>query len=381
MDRRQFIKSAAGCAAISLIGRDSLINQTATGSGGIYATDESSKEFRKEVAYYKKLNDGVVECLTCPKKCKVLNQARGICGNKLNDDGVYYSLVYSKPCTINIDPIEKKPLFHFRPGADAYSLSTAGCNFGCNFCQNWQISQSKPEQIDSYNLTPNQIVAQAKKSDSKVIAFTYGEPVVFYEYMSDIASLARKEGIHSVMISNGYINQEPLKELCKHLSAVKIDLKAFTEEFYRKYCNGSLQPVLDTLLTLKKTGIWFEIVVLLIPTLNDSAREIKQMCEWIKNNLGDSVPIHFSRFHPEYKLKNLPMTPIKTMEDAHQIAKEAGLRFIYLGNIPKHPAESTYCPNCQKPIIKRVGFRIAENLIKQGKCPFCSAGIPGVWGG
>ncbi len=368
MDRRQFLQSAAGCATVALVAQGRILSA------------EPAKDTRREVAYYKKLDDGIVECLTCPKKCKVLNQGRGICGNKLNDDGFYYSLAYAKPCTIHVDPIEKKPLFHFLPGADAYSLSTAGCNLGCKFCQNWQISQSKPEQIDSYNLTPAQIVIQAKDAKAKVIAFTYGEPVVFYEYMYGIASLARKEGIHSVMISNGYINQEPLTELCKHLSAVKIDLKAFTEEFYQKYCNGSLQPVLDTLLLLKKIGIWFEIVVLIIPTLNDSAKEIKQMCEWIKNNLGDNVPIHFSRFHPEYKLKNLPVTPVKTMEDAHQIAREAGLRFVYLGNIPNNPAESTYCPACQKPIIRRVGYRIAENLVKEGKCPICSARIPGFWG-
>ncbi|HLD36510.1 MAG TPA: AmmeMemoRadiSam system radical SAM enzyme [Planctomycetota bacterium] len=366
MDRRQFLQ-LTGCATMALVAQGRIVSA------------EPAKDTRREVAYYKKLDDGTVECLTCPKKCKVLNQGRGICGNKLNDDGFYYSLVYAKPCTTNIDPIEKKPLFHFLPGSQAYSLSTAGCNLGCSFCQNWQISQSKPEQLDSYNLTPKDIVEQAKKSEAKVIAFTYGEPIVFYEYMSDIASLARKSDIHSVMISNGYINPEPLTKLCKHLSAVKIDLKAFTEEFYRKYCNASLQPVLDTLLTLKKIGIWFEVVVLIIPTLNDSAKEIKAMCEWIKNNLGDSVPVHFSRFHPEYKLKNLPMTPVKTMEDSRQIACDAGLKFVYLGNIPSHSAESTYCPDCKKTIIKRTGYRIAENLVKAGKCPFCSALIPGYW--
>ncbi|MEW6027083.1 MAG: AmmeMemoRadiSam system radical SAM enzyme [Planctomycetota bacterium] len=368
MNRRQFIKSVGSCAAMTLLYQSGQPAFAKASAG-------------KEVAYYRKLDDGVVECLICPKKCKVLNQGRGVCGNKLNDDGLYYSLVYSKPCTVNIDPIEKKPFFHFLPGSKVYSLSTAGCNFGCKFCQNWQISQAKPEDLDNYILTPAQIVEQAKDNEAKVIAFTYGEPVVFYEYMYDIAELSRKEKIHSVVVTNGYINEEPLRALCQKVSAVKVDLKAFTDEFYQKYCNGSLQPVLDTLLVLKKIGIWYEIVVLIIPTLNDSTKEIKQMCEWIKNNLGDNVPIHFSRFHPEYKLRNLPVTPVKTLENAHQIAKDAGLRFVYLGNIANHPAESTYCPACQKPIIKRVGYYIAENLVKQGKCPFCSAPIAGVWGG
>ncbi|MFH0887902.1 MAG: hypothetical protein V1871_01690, partial [Planctomycetota bacterium] len=195
----------------------------------------------------------------------------------------------------------------------------------------------------------------------------------------DISSLARQQGLQSVMVSNGFINEEPLRALCQQLSAIKIDLKAFTEEFYRQYCNSNLQPVLDTLLTLKKTRIWFEIVVLIIPTLNDNPKEIKAMCEWIKNNLGDSIPLHFSRFQPMYKLTNLPITPLKTMENAHQIARECGLKFVYLGNVSPHPAESTYCPSCKKILIKRIGYSIEKNVLKDNKCPYCSEIIPGIW--
>ncbi|MDI6733662.1 MAG: AmmeMemoRadiSam system radical SAM enzyme [Planctomycetota bacterium] len=367
MKRRDFLKSAGICTTLSLV---DFYN--------IFPSDRQDNN-RYEVPYYKKLTGGMVECLICPKRCKIVNQGRGYCLNKVNDNGFYYSLVYSRPCTINIDPIEKKPFYHFLPGSASYSLSTAGCNFGCRFCQNWQISQASPEELKGYYLSPTKVVEKVKEAKIPVIAFTYGEPIVFYEYMYDIAALARKQGIHNVMVSNGFINEEPLRELCQHLSAVKVDLKAFTDEFYQKYCNARLQPVLNTLLTLKKINIHFEIVVLIIPTLNDSPKEIRAMCEWIKNNLGDNIPVHFSRFNPMYKLTNLPMTPVKTLEDVYQIARESGLKFVYLGNIASHQAESTYCPSCQKILIKRVGYKVEANNIKDGKCPYCLADIYGVW--
>ncbi|MFH0887677.1 MAG: AmmeMemoRadiSam system radical SAM enzyme [Planctomycetota bacterium] len=367
MDRRQFLKSISAGAALSVLYQNHL-----------FASNKSN-ETRREVSYYNKLAGDAVECLICPRRCHIPNHSRGYCGNKENDKGFYYSLVYSKPCTTNIDPIEKKPFFHFLPGATSYSLATVGCNLGCKFCQNWQISQASPEESTSYDLPPAMVVEKAKSSKTPVIAFTYTEPIVFYEYMYDISSLAKQQGFHSVMVSNGTINEEPLLALCRQLSAVKIDLKAFTDEFYQKYCNSNLQPVLDTLLTLKKIKIWFEIVVLIIPTLNDNPKEIKAMCEWIKNNLGDNIPLHFSRFQPMYKLSNLPATPLKTMEDAYQIARECGLKFVYLGNVSPHQAESTYCPSCRKILIKRIGYTIEENVLKDNKCPYCSEIIPGVW--
>ena len=363
--RRQFLKSISAGAALSVLCQNRIF--------------PSNKDNRKEVSYYNKLAGDAVECLICPRRCHIPNHSRGYCGNKENDNGFYYSLVYSKPCTINIDPIEKKPFFHFLPAAKTYSLATVGCNLGCKFCQNWQISQAQPEDSNTYDLSPAMAVEKAKSNKTPVITFTYTEPTVFYEYVYDISLLARQQGLHSVMVSNGYINEEPLRALCRQLSAVKIDLKAFSEEFYQKYCNSHLQPVLDTLLTLKKTKVWFEIVVLIIPTLNDNPKEIKAMCEWIKNNLGDNIPLHFSRFQPMYKLSNLPATPLKTMEDAHQIARECGLKFVYLGNVSPHPAESTYCPSCQKILIKRIGYTIEENILKNNKCPYCAEIIPGIW--
>lgn len=333
----------------------------------------------KEVMFYRKLDDLKIECTVCPKQCRVADYERGYCGNKENRGGTYYSLVYGRACSVHLDPIEKKPLFHYLPGSTAYSIAAPGCNFECRFCQNWQIAQYRPEQIESINLPPKTVIDQAQSSGAMTVAYTYSEPVVFYEYMYDCAKEGRTRGIGSVMVSNGFINEEPLVQLCRYLTAVKIDLKAFSETFYRDYCSGRLEPVLTTLTVLKRIGIWFEIVVLIIPTLNDNADEIKRMCQWIATTLGADVPLHFSRFHPMYKITNLPPTPVKTLEECHRIATGAGLRYVYLGNVPGHPAESTYCPTCKKVVVKRIGFAILENNIRKGKCGSCGTPIPGVW--
>jgi pyruvate formate lyase activating enzyme len=344
-----------------------------------YAAEPADTASFKEVMFYKRLEDLKIECGICPKKCRIADLERGYCGNKENRAGTYYSLVYSQPCAVHVDPIEKKPLFHYLPSTMAFSIATAGCNFECRFCQNWRIAQYRPEQIESVKFTPDEIVSQCIKKNCSTIAYTYTEPVVFYDYMFDCARKGRPKGIGSVMISNGFINEAPLKKLCKQLTGVKIDLKAFTDKFYREYCSGELEPVLHTLKTLKEIGTWFEIVVLIIPTLNDSPGEIKRMCEWIVGNLGNDVPLHFSRFHPMYKIKNLPPTPLKTLESCHAIAKATGLHHVYIGNIPGHPAENTYCPGCNKIVIRRISYSILENRIKEGKCPDCGTPIPGVW--
>ncbi len=333
----------------------------------------------KEAMYYRKREEERVECELCPRKCTIADRERGYCGVRENRGGAYYTLVHSRVCALNVDPIEKKPLFHYLPGTKAYSLATAGCNVECKFCQNWQISQYRPEQIESIKLTPEDVARDARMSGSKTIAFTYSEPVVFYEYMYDIARSAREEGIKSVMISNGYIQEKPLTELCQYLNAVKIDLKGFTEKFYQDICNGELKPVLTTLQTLKKAGIWFEIVMLVIPTLNDGEKEIEEMCVWIKENLGADVPVHFTRFHPTYKIKNLPPTPVKTLEMARKVALDSGIHFPYVGNVPGHAGENTYCPHCQRIVIGRAGFSIRENRLNNNKCGGCGGPIPGVW--
>ena len=348
-------------------------------SGSASATEPPDIAPLKEVMFYKKLKDLKIECEICPKKCRIADLERGYCGNKENRGGTYYSLVYSQPCAVHVDPIEKKPLFHYLPATKAFSIATAGCNFECRFCQNWRIAQYRPEQIESIRMSPVEVIQQALRKKSATIAYTYTEPVTFYGYMYDCAKEGRRKGIGSVMISNGFISEEPLRELCKYLTGVKIDLKAFTNKFYRDYCSGELEPVLNILKILKRIGIWFEIVVLIIPTLNDSPDEIIQMCSWITENLGKDVPLHFSRFHPMYKIKNLPPTPVKTLEICHQIAINAGLRYIYLGNVPGHPTESTYCPGCKKVVIKRISYSILENNLKNGTCSFCGQPIPGVW--
>ncbi len=339
----------------------------------------ASDSFVQEAKYYEALEEKRIECRLCPRRCKVAPKERGYCGVRENRDGKYVTLVYGRACSANVDPIEKKPLFHFLPGAKALSIATAGCNMECKFCQNWEISQFRPEQINSFSLPPQTLVHEARSRGIESIAFTYSEPVIFYEYMLETARLAKEKGVKSVMISNGYIEKAPMDELCEQLSGVKIDLKAFTEKFYEEMCSGKLQPVLETLKLLKNRGIWFEIVVLIIPTLNDGADEITRMSEWIAKELGPDVPIHFSRFHPTYKVKNLPPTPVSTISRAREIALRTGLNYAYVGNVPGHEGESTYCPGCGKILIRRLGYGVENVALRKGNCNYCKRPIPGVW--
>jgi pyruvate formate lyase activating enzyme len=296
----------------------------------------------------------------------------------MNKDGKLFSLVYGKPCAVHIDPIEKKPFFHFLPGTTAFSIATAGCVLSCKFCQNWQISQAKPEDTDTYDLPPDKVVTQAIANKCRSVTYTYTEPTVFYEYMYDTAVIARKHGIKNTMHSCGYINEKPLRKLSKYMDAADIDLKAFTEDFYSRICSGSLKPVLNSLVVLKEEGVWLELTNLVIPTLNDNMKNIKDMCIWIQKNLGSDTPIHFSRFFPHYKLTNLPPTPLETLIDARKSAMDSGLRFVYIGNI-RHEGENTFCPKCKKLLVERLGYVVKQNNISNGKCKYCSTAIAGVW--
>ena len=337
--------------------------------------------YEVEARFWEGAGDKAVVCTLCPRKCTVPDRERGYCGVRENRGGKYYTQVWGNPCALNVDPVEKKPVYHVLPGARAFSLATAGCNMKCKFCQNWTISQVRPEKTRNYALPADAVVRFAAKYRCQVIAFTYSEPTVFYEYMYDTAKLARKKNIKPVVVSNGFISAEPMKELCKVVSAVKIDLKAFTDKFYRDLTGARLRPVLDTLVLLKKQGVWFEIVNLIIPRFNDKKDDIKAMCKWIKKELGPDVPLHFSAFHPMYKLKNLPRTPKTTMFAAYDIARAEGLHYVYVGNVHPagHKAEKTYCPKCSKVVIGRSAYRITERHIKDGKCSFCGHPIPGVW--
>jgi pyruvate formate lyase activating enzyme len=332
----------------------------------------------KECMFYT-ANGKEVACELCPHACVVGDGERGLCGVRENRGGRYNTLVYDRVCALNVDPIEKKPFFHYLPGTDAVSIATAGCNFTCRFCQNYEISQAKPEAIPHDALTRADLVALALKRAAPTIAYTYSEPVIFYEMVHDTAKLGRERGVGSVMVTNGFINEKPMRELANHLTAVKVDLKAFTEKYYADVCGGRLKEVLDTLKVLRSTGIHLEIVVLVVPTLNDGADEFRRMCGWIVENLGPDVPVHFIRFHPSYRMQNLPMTPVKTVELAHDEAVKAGVRYCYVGNVPMHPFEHTYCHSCKTRLIERAGMRVKANLIADGRCPKCASAIPGVW--
>ncbi len=369
INRRDFLKSVAGAGCVC--GAGLLMSGAASGA-------PSGAEGVVEAKYYEKLGEKKIQCKLCPHECRVADLERGTCGVRENRDGTYYTLVYGNPCAANIDPIEKKPLFHYYPTTDAFSIATAGCNFVCRFCQNWEISQKRPEQIKSFDLSPESVVKTARKNHCKTIAHTYTEPVVFFEYMLDCAIQGKKAGIPNVMISNGYIQERPMRELCRHLGAVKIDLKAFTETFYKEQCSGTLKPVLRTLEILKEEGVWLEIVVLLIPTLNDSSEEIKRMSSWIAKELGDDVPLHFSRYYPTFMLKNIPPTPPAVLDRAYKISRESGLNYVYVGNILSDAA-NTYCHSCGKPLIQRVRFSTVITGLKGNHCKYCGATIPGVF--
>jgi len=332
-----------------------------------------------EASFYKRLNANIIRCEICPNECEVKPGERGFCGIRENRGGKYYLITHSRPCSMNIDPIEKKPLFHFYPGERAFSIATAGCNIACKFCQNWEISQYRPEEVPYTKAGPSEIAEMAYKSGCKTIAYTYSEPVVFYEFMRDTAIEGNKRGIKSVVITNAYINERPLTELMKVVGAIKVDFKAFNDSFYHNVCKGELKPVLRSMELIARAGIHLEIVHLTIPTLNDSEKEIREMAKWIKSNLGEFVPLHFTRFHPMYKLKNLPPTPPSTIIRAREIAMSEGLKYVYTGNLPGNDGENTYCHKCGKLLIKRLGFYIKENKIKDGKCPYCSQKIPGVF--
>ena len=334
---------------------------------------------KKEAMFYTKLSSDTLQCNLCPRACTIKSGGRGFCRARQEENGKYYSYVYGNPTAVHVDPIEKKPLFHFLPGTAAFSLATAGCNFRCKFCQNWQISQSPPEQSVNYYLPPEGVVSAAKENNCKTIAYTYTEPTVFFEYMLDTSRIARKNGLKNMYHSNGFINQEPLQELCKYLDGANIDLKYFSRELYNEISEGNIGPVLKTLVTLKKNKVHLEITNLIVPAINDNMGKIREMCDWIKTELGKEIPLHFSRFYPLYKLENLVPTPVATLEKARDTALSSGLQYVYIGNIPTDVAENTYCPKCRKLLIKREGYQIMQNNIISGKCKYCSAKIYGVW--
>ena len=330
----------------------------------------------KKALYFDKLEDNKVQCKLCPWKCIIKDGERGKCRARENKEGILYSLVYGKPVSTHIDPIEKKPLYHFLPGSISLSLGTAGCNLQCQFCQNFSISQAKPEEVNFVEMTSEQVVEEADKNNCKSISYTYTEPTIFYEYVLDTAKLAHKKGIKNVLVTNGFINQAPLRELYKYVDAVNVDFKGITDKFYFEYCGVPLQPVLESMKEIKRLGVWMELTLLLIPGLNDSLEDLEKQFQWIKTNLGKDVPLHISRFHPNYKLTEIEHTSMQKLNEAYDLAKEF-LNYVYVGNVVTERG-NTYCSRCGKLLIDRIGYTLNENKIKNNKCS-CTQDIPGVW--
>ena len=322
---------------------------------------------------------GLVRCLLCANGCSIKVGGRGECGTRMNVGGELRSLVYGRPLAVHIDPIEKKPFYHFLPGSEAFSLGTAGCPLHCRFCQNWQLSQARPEDHSTPFVVPRALVAAAKTSGSPVIAFTYNEPTVQAEYITDVAGEAQREGIRSVIVSCGFMTEVPLADLCGVLAAVKIDLKGFSPGFYREVCRADLKPVLRSIAQVARRRVHLELVNLVVPTLNDSPAMLEGLADWVMGEVGPDVPVHFTRFHPDYQLQNLPPTPIATLERAREIAMGKGIRFAYVGNVPGHPGNNTYCPGCGRVLIARSNFFVTDLELEAGRCRYCHRAIPGVW--
>jgi pyruvate formate lyase activating enzyme len=323
--------------------------------------------------------DGQVRCGLCRFRCLIDEGTRGLCGVRENREGTLYSLVYGKLCAEHVDPIEKKPLFHVMPGSTSYSIATVGCNFHCLHCQNSSISQvPKDTPIRGDAILPQEIVRRAKDCQCRSISYTYTEPTIFYEFAYDTARLAQEAGLRNIFVTNGYISKEPLLMIAPYLDAANIDLKGFSKEFYRDIVHARLSEVLDSIIEYRKLGIWIEITTLIIPGLNDSEAELQGIATFINTNLGHDTPWHVTQFHPTYKLSARPWTPVDTLRRARDIGRAAGLRYVYVGNVPGEGGENTWCPVCNALLIERNGFVINSNRIQHGVCPNCGTSIPGI---
>lgn len=332
------------------------------------------------LARYQEANpDQSVRCLLCPHQCLLPEGQYGLCRSRINMLGALYTLNYGNLCALSVDPIEKKPLFHFFPGMKILSMALRGCNFRCLNCQNWELSQATPEISGHFDMSPQEVVEQALSRKLSSLAFTYTEPTVFYEFVLDTAKEAKSKGLKTVLISNGYINEQPLLELIPWIDAANIDLKCFDEKLYPHLTGGQLQPVLETLKILKAQGVWLEITNLLIPGLTDKPDSILAMCQWLVENGFEDTPLHFSRFFPNYKLMELPPTMTRNLVQAKDIAERTGIKHVYVGNIPALYAENTHCPTCKNLLVERIGYEIRKNELSEGMCGFCGTPISGQW--
>lgn len=332
----------------------------------------------KEALLYKKLQGKKVSCFLCSHRCLINDGDFGVCQVRQNKGGALYSYAYGEVVAANIDPIEKKPLFHVLPGSSSFSIAAAGCNFHCGFCQNWQISQKRESDklgVSSKPMSPQEIVANALRYKCKSISYTYTEPTIFFEYALETARLAKTKGLYNVFVTNGYMSKEALEMFHPYLDAANVDLKFFNDESYRRVCGGRLRPVLESIALMRKLNIWVEVTTLVVPGENDSTEELKGIAAFLAAT-GREIPWHISRFHPDYKMTDKTSTPLSKLEESEQLGKDAGLRYVYIGNVLKE--EKTYCPKCARSLISRLGFDIVENNLKNGKCPDCSTALDGL---
>ena len=390
LDRRSFIAASAACLGWATSARAfwPFGHGAAAKAGGreirghVFKGDAPDRlwTYAREAYRFERMGNGRVICQVCPHRCLLAPGDRSVCRSKVNMDGTLYTLAFGNPCAVHIDPVEKKPLYHFMPGISVYSLAAAGCNFRCLNCQNWEISQVPPEQVSYHTLFPDQALDKAKRSQCRAIAYTYSEPVTFIEYMTAVAGKAQAVGIKNLWISNGYINPGPLSELCRIIDGANINLKAYSDDIYRTLNGGRLEPVLETLQGLHDHKVHFEITNLVVPGYTDDDRMVRDMCRWIVDHLGQDHPLHFLRFFPRYKLQRLAPTPLSTLDRFRRIAMDTGVRYVYLGNVPGHDGNHTFCHSCGKLIVKRMGYQLPEYHLERGCCRYCGTAIPGVWG-
>ncbi len=349
--------------------------------GHIFKNDAPDKLWKWHIKakYQKSLAGNRVACGICPNRCVLSPGDRSVCRSRVNMDGTLYSLTYGAACAVHVDPVEKKPLYHFKPRTTAFSIAATGCSFRCLNCQNWQISQVRPEDVRHHDLFPRQVVKGAVDSGAASVAYTYSEATTWFEYMTDTARLAKDAGLSNLWISNGYINQRPLDELCGLIDGANVNIKSFSDEIYRKLNGGRLKPVLNTFQAMNRRGVHFEMTNLVVPGYVDDPEMVKRMCAWIVENLGPDHPLHFLRFFPQYRLDRLAPTPVATLTKFRDIAMSEGIHYVYVGNVPGHPGNNTWCHNCGKLLIERLGYNIPVYNIEDGKCRFCNTVIPGVW--
>jgi len=379
ISRRKFIKDCIQKGTAVAVASKA-INDFSYDNSILANTPNETPKTLTEAMFYKQHDGVMIQCTLEPRGCIVNNQERGYCGAKENRDGKYYSLVYSRPSAVYVEPVETDHFYHVHPGSQFLGLGTAGCNLGCKFCETWHLSQVRPEETEVQNLSPEDAVQLAQTKGCKIIDFTYNDPVICYEYLLETAKLAKKNGIITLCHTAGYINEEPLRALLKQIDAINVDLKGFAEDYYSRICGVELKHVLNTLKTIKQEKVMIEITNLLVTGHNDSKDNISSMISWIADNLGDDIPLHFSRFFPNYQLLEPLATPEETLEMAHDIAKSSGIKYVYIDNVPGHEYESTYCPSCKTKLVQRDGSEITVlDMDKDGNCKKCGARVPGIW--